>query len=114
MNRPIKFRAWDAKTRTFKDHPVASLRPLTQFTGLLDKNGKEIYEGDVVQHRRLTRPTDGMMYGLAEQMQSTKREVKFEACGFTPFAGWIESANTDLEWEIIGNIYENPPNQPIP
>lgn len=81
---------------------------LMQWTGLKDKNGKEIWEGDIVQHRSLTRPTDSVMYGLQMQLMPTMTEVKFEECGFTPFAGWRESTHADLEWEIVGNIYENP------
>lgn len=58
-----------------------------QYTGLKDKNGKEIYEGDVV--RKLTYPMEDF-------------EVKFEKASFT-IAGYIPS-----KCKVVGNVYENP------
>jgi uncharacterized phage protein (TIGR01671 family) len=79
-------------------------------TGLHDKDGKEIYEGDVVRHRKI-RVEDGdielfLLQSYIEQNRPIK--VEWQHCSFFPFAGWIDDANKNLEWEVIGNIYENP------
>lgn len=65
MNREIKFRAWDEvseKMLNWNDFldtnmkntfiaPESTGLILMQYTGLHDKNGKEIYEGDIVKYR---------------------------------------------------------------
>lgn len=117
-SRPIRFRAWDENVRRMMSWEELGMtfEPLSvegqiymQYTGLRDKNGKEIYEGDIVRHRNLDRPEDGVMFGLQETMMGKiPREVKFEGCGFIPLAGWIDDALKDMQWEVIGNIYENP------
>lgn len=102
-NRIYKFRAWDNLNKEMKLawHPrfkvdgyiteVLQDDILMQFSGLKDKNEKEVYEGDIV--------TD---------MQGDKRIVEWSSNGF-----WCSYPNGDHYWpnkdylEIIGNIYEN-------
>lgn len=113
--REIKFRAWDKgkkEMETFNLYDIsydydngywlkgagASLNfdvlkdtEIMQFTGLLDKNGKEIYEGDIVE--------------FSSFEEGREREEISWAKHFTGFCFSKEDAD---RYEIIGNIYENP------
>ncbi len=106
MDRPIKFRVWDGDQMLSPDwidrdgfaHWKTNSIPnssnkLMQFTGLLDRKGKEIYEGDIVQSS----------YFLPS-------EVKFDVGCF--MAEDVPLGDTapypDNAWEIIGNIWEQP------
>lgn len=116
-NRVIKFRAWDKNSQkmTFVDHltwgkglgkdkkqelsEVNDEMPkwfaLMQFTGLLDKEGKEIYEGDVVNLN---------CFACDEDCDGEhKRVIEMEDGDFWPYMECIEPKKS----EVIGNIFEN-------
>jgi len=109
MSREIKFRAWDKRNERMIDAHACAVNfkhyivdntllfvPM-QYTGLKDRIGKEIYEGDLINE--------------PEEYGSTLYpwKVIWEDNAFFGLEGYDYEAQ--LEWdkfEVIGNIYENP------
>jgi hypothetical protein len=97
--REIKFRAWDKFNKLIKESVMPSRRDypesqyeLMQFTGLKDKNGKEIYEGDICD-------LDG---------EKVKISWSNLDSGFCLEWGYKSRIGLSIHLEVIGNIYENP------
>lgn len=114
--RTIKFRAWDKENKQWINQNVAiadwnnspyinlacivgdNILELnsnkdwiwSEFTGLHDKNGKEIYEGDIIQ-------ANGIIF---DEITFVIQDI------FYPYIHNIEENYTNIE--VIGNIYENP------
>jgi uncharacterized phage protein (TIGR01671 family) len=114
--RTIKFRQWHAVHKMMYDHktiPVLlknvaddNVYKYMQFTGLFDKNGKEIYDGDVI--RTYMGNVCEIQWGHV--LEKRGQEV-FEYTGFC-FHHIKQDKNYHLDvttsCEIIGNIYQNP------
>jgi YopX protein len=109
MSRPIKFRAWDREKMIYDVslYPngeafwntkgkliTESTDQVMQFTGLLDKNGKEIYEGDIISR---SNTLFGEVFWDNENSMYRFRDKT---------GAWTLSSYK--KYEAIGNIYENP------
>lgn len=117
-NRPIKFRAWDKKQKRWivdflvkhtgelvefqggyagydMEYPeLPENYDLMQFTGLTDKNGKEIYEGDVLEMPTGRHATVGFLNGSFTLGEDYASE-------------FLLSLEGRLSGEHIGNVFEN-------
>lgn len=131
MSRKIKYRVWDNENKSYDDPYSYAYYAMTQdggldfychgdhmdkadpdvyfieqYTGLKDKNGKEIYEGDIIREEIdfNSKMTDGVFTYVVEWDDDTLC-YKLKAD--------VESIHDEL-WEVnasvkvIGNIHENP------
>ncbi len=127
--RQIKFRAWHKKKKImwvvtllglmfeFDDNPPVYSFPeikegnvphysdveLMQYTGLKDKNGEEIYEGDIIRYKLRNEDMD-----IDDQVSHDLQEVIFKWGSFR-LKNTTEQLSSleESDPEIIGNIYEN-------
>ena len=115
-----RFRAWDKELQTMLDVSLIDFKKrvlvgehwkfgetnfmsfddikLMQSTGLVDKNGKEIFEGDVLGTK------DGLLNGVVEYRSDLGMFVN----SLIRYNNFERLCNVASDREIIGNVYENP------
>lgn len=118
--REIKFRAWDKENKQMITYFDISSKGtvkkptgiglintnkildviLMQYTGLKDKNGNEIYEGDIIDLRIDDQAGNKHSIGYVEFDNKLLRYL----ISFIDGCAWASFNNV----KIIGNIYENP------
>ena len=148
MNRQIKFRAWTGYKMEYNvmvghlgafycagldPNDSASLSnttiygketPIMQFTGLLGKNGKEIWEGDIVQFESDDKPyvvewKYGRFIGSYRSNWDAKFGEMIEGAGNPDFYEYRITSKSETPFDgdfyefipvsiVIGNIHQNP------
>jgi uncharacterized phage protein (TIGR01671 family) len=129
--RELKFRVWNKKEKKFEQldnfwvsadnlykcfmewHPEIDGEMVfetnetyfifQQYTGLKDKNGKEIYEGDVIKYHRVFESKRGVIE-LTSCIKFQNGAFGFDMKGFNDM---FMSLGDDSDIEVIGNIFEN-------
>jgi uncharacterized phage protein (TIGR01671 family) len=100
LNSSGQILAWESETNGYTKPSDVCI--LLQYTGLKDKNGKEIYEGDILRSKMGNRELIGVMrfdesratFGFDSEIETDKELPEHLILHSKP--------------EIIGNIYENP------
>lgn len=128
--REIKFRAWNKELNSmskpfgfgsvlnFNDRHIKSITDemIMQYTGLKDKNGKEIYEGDVVLFKKKNHEIRyfdnyGMFAMVGANLYSSNVIDESKPMGSrgssTNYKPYVLNEYYQKRIEVIGNIYEN-------
>ncbi|MDY2511617.1 YopX family protein [Weissella confusa] len=119
MARELKLREWDEDRGSLSygrredfddmvgfrfDHSESGERVLEQYTGLVDVNGTEIYEGDIVRmHVIILSPDDKI--GVVKYSPQYGYSIHFTSGRMARQEYWATGDKHTIE--IIGNIHEN-------
>lgn len=120
--RELKFRVWDKIHDKYREpmvydilnekivvrFPIETLKKgeflLEQYAGLKDKNGKEIYEGNIVRWSFKVDRNSELTYAANAVKWETYAEEEWP---YSTISGFTLPESED-GYEVIGNIHENP------
>jgi uncharacterized phage protein (TIGR01671 family) len=135
MTREIKFRLWNAWLKRFErdfeirrdfkkftfwvddneNDEVVELDEINQYTGLKDKKGKEIYEGDIIKWfadginkfaEVIWKDCGWCAKRFDKELNRFEKYYNFNQ--FIPVEVDVEGKEDMFDGEVVGNIYENP------
>lgn len=129
MNRYLKFRVWDTVGKKFMEIYSVDLLDadylnnpeyvIQQFTGLHDNNGKEIFEGDILEINYSNGHERDSSYDIQGKFEVVFQYGEWRAVGInlwgndeeTGYSVWGHTSDYSkrrgVECEVIGNIFEN-------
>ena len=94
-------RFWNTEEFEYEEHLVAP-ESISEFTGLTDKNGNKIFEGDIVRGLFLhSCPVNAVV-----AFDNGSFGLLWDRAGAETF--WAFTSICNVEYEVIGNIHDNP------
>ena len=124
MKREITFRAWDGKTMNYSP-PIStydasvndefyysesgqSKLTFNQYSGLKDKNEKEIFEGDIIHFKaNYSSKRNGWLKGIVIYDENNYYKLSIKV-GYDIYEVGEETDEFPYTCEVLGNIYESP------
>lgn len=124
----VVFEGIDEAGFVFGEHVEVDLNTVSQYTGMTDKNGMKIFEGDIISTRKNAMRTEKLKgyYGVdsdgyPQKIPGYKGECEYHySCQvdchaqvkFSPRGGyylcWTSMSVNAICNEVVGNIYDNP------